>query len=151
MGPSRLVAALLVALAVVVHAPTLGHRFLVDDGVQIFKNRAVTAGAPFAGYFLDRDTTSSRADYNTRIYRPLRNLAFRAVVIAGGVRPIAFGIANIALYAAAALLVLALFTRVTNDARAAAWATALWIVLPVHVEAVAYASALGDLLSLALE
>ncbi|HEX4457850.1 MAG TPA: hypothetical protein VIA18_07755, partial [Polyangia bacterium] len=81
----------------------------------------------------------------------LRNLAFRAVVIAGGVRPIAFGIANIALYAAAALLVLALFTRVTNDARAAAWATALWIVLPVHVEAVAYASALGDLLSLALE
>ncbi|HEX4459142.1 MAG TPA: hypothetical protein VIA18_14290, partial [Polyangia bacterium] len=71
MGPSRLVAALLVALAVVVHAPTLGHRFLVDDGVQIFKNRAVTAGAPFAGYFLDRDTTSSRADYNTRIYRPL--------------------------------------------------------------------------------
>ena len=43
---SRLPAALLVALAVAVHAPTLGHRFLLDDGVQIFKNRAVTDGAP---------------------------------------------------------------------------------------------------------
>ena len=151
MGRSRLVAALLVTLAVVVHAPTLGHRFLLDDGVQIFKNHAVTAGAPLVAYFLDRDTTSSRADYNTRIYRPLRNIAFRGVVIIGGVRPVAFGIANIALYAASALLVLALLSRVIGDARAAAWATALWIVLPVHVEAVAYASALGDLLSLVLE
>ncbi len=151
MGRPRLTAALLVTLAVAVHAPTLGHRFLLDDGVQIFKNRAVTAGAPIAAYFLDRNTTSSRADYNTRIYRPLRNLAFRGVVIVGGVRPVAFGVANLGLYAAAALLVLALLSRLTGDARAAAWATALWIVLPVHVEAVAYASALGDLLSLTLE
>lgn len=151
MGRSRLAAALLVALAVAVHAPTLGHRFLLDDGVQIFKNPAVTAGAPLAAYFLDRSTTSSRADYNTRIYRPLRNLAFRAVVIVGGVRPLAFGLANLALYAGSALLVLALLSRLTGDATAAAWATALWVVLPVHVEPVAYASALGDLLSLALE
>jgi tetratricopeptide (TPR) repeat protein/uncharacterized membrane protein len=148
---SPLAAALLMALAVAVHAPTLGHRFLLDDGVQIFKNPAVTAGAPFGAYFLDRDTTSSRADYNTRIYRPLRNLAFRGVVLVGGVRPLAFGLANLALYVIAALLVLMLLSRVVGDARAAAWATALWVVLPVHVEPVAYASALGDLLSLALE
>src|ERR1700749_5161834 len=104
MTRARLAAALVVALAVAVHAPSLGGSFLLDDGVQIYKNRAVTAGAPLWGWFLDRGTTSSRADYNTRIYRPLRNLAFRAVVLLVGVRPIAFGVANIALYAAAALL-----------------------------------------------
>ncbi len=151
MARSRLAAALTVALAVTVQAPTLGHRFVLDDGVQIFKNRAVTDGAPLAAYFLDRDTTSSRADYNTRVYRPLRNLAFRAVVVVGGVRPLAFGLANLALYALAALLLLALLRRLVEDQRAAAWATALWVVLPVHAEPVAYASALGDLLSLVLE
>ncbi|MGZ3407025.1 MAG: hypothetical protein ACXVAN_11315, partial [Polyangia bacterium] len=108
MARSRLAALALVALAVAVHAPTLGHRFLLDDGVQIFRNRAVTAGAPLAAFLLDRDTTSSRPDYNTRIYRPLRNYAFRLIARVGGVRPIAFGLANLACYAIATLLVLAL-------------------------------------------
>ncbi|MCU1283072.1 MAG: hypothetical protein JWM53_6618 [bacterium] len=147
----RLAAPALVALAVAVHAPTLGHRFLFDDGVQIVSNRAVTAGAPLGAYFFDRDTTSNRAEYNTRIYRPLRNLAFRAVVVVAGVRPLAFGLANLAAYAAATLLLLSLLRRLVTDERAAVWATALWVVLPVHVEPVAYYSALGDLLSLALE
>ncbi|HEX9105262.1 MAG TPA: hypothetical protein VF997_23790, partial [Polyangia bacterium] len=120
MSRSRLSAALLIALAVAVHAPTVRHRFVVDDGVQIFKNRAVTEGAPLLSYFLDRSTTSSRADYNTRIYRPLRNLAFRAVVLVGGVRPLAFGVANLALYALAALLVLSVARQLVGDERAAA-------------------------------
>ena len=151
MTRARLAAALVVALAVAVHAPSLGGSFLLDDGVQIYKNRAVTAGAPLSAWFLDRGTTSSRADYNTRIYRPLRNLAFRAVVLVAGVRPLAFGVVNLALYALSALFVLALLLRLTGDERAAAWATALWVVLPVHVEPVVYCSALGDQLSLALE
>ena len=151
MPRTRLVRALVVALVVVVHAPSLGGSFLLDDGVQIYKNRAVTAGAPLGAYFFDRGTTSSRADYNTRIYRPLRNLAFRAVVIVGGVRPLAFELVNLALYVAAALLVLALCLRLVGEPRAAGWATALWVVLPVHVEPVVYASALGDQLSLVLE
>ena len=142
---------MIVALAVAVHAGSVGGSFLLDDGVQIYKNRAVTRGAPLSAYFLDRGTTSSRADYNTRIYRPLRNLAFRAVVLAAGVRKLAFGVINLALYAGSALLLLVLLTRLVGELRAAAWATALWVVLPVHVEAVAYASALGDQLSLALE
>jgi hypothetical protein len=148
---ARLAAAAIVALAIAVHAPSLGGSFLLDDGVQIYKNRAVTAGAPLGAWFLDRGTTSSRADYNTRIYRPLRNLAFRAVVLVGGVRPLAFKLVNLLLYALSALLVLALLRRLVADERAAAWATAVWVVLPVHVEPVVYASALGDQLSLALE
>ena len=148
---SRRSPALLVLLAVALHAPTLGHRFLLDDGVQIYKNPAVTAGAPLGAYSLDRDTTSSRPDYNTRIYRPLRNLAFRAVVRIGGVRPLAFGVANLVLYALATLLLFHLLQRLVGDPTAAAWATAVWLAAPVHVEPVAYASALGDLLSLALE
>ena len=151
MSRSRLSAALLVALAVAVHAPALRDRFLLDDGVQIFENHAVTAGAPLAAYFFDRDATSARADYNRVSWRPLRTLAFRALVVVGGVRRLPFALANLGLYAVAALLVLALARRLVADEAAAVAATALWVVLPVHVEPVAYASALGDLASLALE
>ena len=148
---ARLPAALLVALAVAVHAPMLGHGFTFDDGVQIYKNPAVTDGVPLWRYFLDRETGSQRAEYNARIYRPLRNLSLRLVTVIGGVRPVAYGLANLALYAIAALLVLALLRQLVSDERAALWATAVWVVLPVHVEAVQYYSALGDLQSLALE
>jgi protein O-mannosyl-transferase len=149
--PRSGVAALLLALAVAVHAPMLGHRFLLDDGVFIYKNPAVTRGAPLSRFLFDRETTSSRSDYNTRIYRPLRNWAFRVIAVVGGIRPLAYGLANLMAYLAATLLVLALLRRLVDDAAAAAWATALWVVLPVHVEPVAYASGLGDLLSLAFE
>ena len=143
---------MIVALAVTVHATSLGHPFEFDDGVQIAKNPAVTSGAPsFGAYFFDRDTISSRAEYNTRIYRPLRTLSFRAVARVAGVRPLAFGLANLGAYALAALLVLALVERLVGDWRAALGATAIWVVLPVHVEPVAYYSALGDQLSLVLE
>ena len=151
MNRARLPAALLVALAVAVHAPSLGHPFLLDDAPYIYRNHAVTDGAPFWRFILDRDTTSSRADYNRWVYRPLRNYAFRIVARLCGVRPLAYGVANLLLYALSTLLVLALLRRLVEDARAAAWATALWVVLPVHVEPVAYYSGLGDLLSLAFE
>lgn len=148
---ARLPAALLVALAVAVYAPTLGHPFLLDDAYHIYKNPAVTDGAPLARFLFDRSTTSSHADYNRWEYRPLRNYAFRLIARCCGIVPIAYGLANLFVYALSTLLVLALLRRLVADERAAAWATALWVVLPVHVEPVTYYSGLGDVLSLAFE
>ena len=81
----------------------------------------------------------------------MRTVAFRALVAAFGVRPLPFGIANLVLYAVAIALVAGLIVRVSGDRAAALAATALWALLPVHVEPVAYASALGDQLSLVLQ
>ncbi|MCA1664233.1 MAG: hypothetical protein LC659_08195, partial [Myxococcales bacterium] len=148
---AQLPAALLVALAVAVHAPTLGHPFLLDDAPYIYKNRAVTEGAPLTRFLFDRDTTSSRSDYNHWVYRPLRNYAFWLIARIFGVAPLAYGLTNLVVYALSTLWVLALLRRLVADERAAAWATALWVVLPVHVEPVAYYSGLGDLLSLLFE
>ncbi len=146
---------LLLLGAALLYAPLVDHPFLFDDAVQIYENPAVTQGAPIRAYFFDRNTTSSRADYNTRIYRPLRNLGFRAIAVAAGssraeLRPLAFGVANLALY----LVCIALFftiARTLASERAALLAAALFATAPIHVEAVLYASAFGDLLSAALE
>ncbi|HEX8954281.1 MAG TPA: hypothetical protein VF945_20645, partial [Polyangia bacterium] len=96
-------------------------------------------------------TTASRADFTWQSYRPVRTVAFRALAAAFGVRPLPFGVANLALYAVAVALFSALALRVVADRAAALAATALWALLPVHVEPVAYASALGDQLSLVFQ
>ncbi len=76
----------------------------------------------------------------------------RAVVAAFGARPLPFGVVNLALYAATVALFAALALRlVAGDRAAALAATALWALLPVHVEPVAYASAIGDQLSLVFQ
>ena len=81
----------------------------------------------------------------------MRTVAFAAIVAAFGARPLPFGVVNLALYAVAIALVAGLALRVAGDRAAALAATALWALLPVHVEPVAYASALGDHLSLVLQ
>lgn len=111
----------------------------------------MTRGAPLADYFLDRRTTASRADFTWQSYRPVRTVAFRALAAAFGVRPLPFGVANLVLYAIAIALVAGLALRVCGDRPAALAATALWALLPVHVEPVVYASALGDQLSLVFQ
>jgi tetratricopeptide (TPR) repeat protein len=140
----------LAALALVLYGPRLGHPFVTDDAIYIVENPAVTEGAPFGAYFTDRATVASNPDFQWQSYRPLRTLAFRAVVKAAGLRPLAFGAANLLLYVTGALLALGLGRRL-GLIEGALWGAALWIAAPVHVEPVLYASALGDHLSLALE
>ena len=148
---------LLILGAALLYAPFVDHPFLFDDAVQIYENPAVTQGAPIRAYFFDRNTTSSRADYNTRIYRPLRNLGFRAIAVVAAdgssgaqLRPLAFGLANLALYLVCIALVFTIARTLASE-RASLLAAALFATAPVHVEAVLYASAFGDLLSAALE
>jgi tetratricopeptide (TPR) repeat protein len=140
----------LCALAVALYGPRLGHPFVTDDAIYIVENRAVTHGAPLAAYFTDRATVASNPDFQWQSYRPLRTLAFRAVAKVGGVNPLPFGVANLVLYLAGALLLLGLGRRL-GLAEGALWGAALWVAAPVHVEPVLYASALGDHLSLVLE
>jgi tetratricopeptide (TPR) repeat protein len=144
-------AVLLAALAAALYGARLRHEFVTDDLFYIVENPAVVRGAPLAAYFTDRATIASDPEFQWQSYRPLRTLAFRVIARLGGVAPLPFGLANLALYLAAALLILALARRLGLSAEASLAATALWLVAPVHVEPVLYCSALGDHLSLVLE
>lgn len=138
-------------LATALYLPSLGHPFVIDDEVYIGENSAVVDGVPLGRYLFDRDTTAARADFAWQSYRPLRTIAFRLLVAAFGVRPLPFGVANLALYALCIALTALLALRLTGDRPAALAAAALWALWPVHVEPVVYASALGDHLSLVMQ
>jgi tetratricopeptide (TPR) repeat protein len=111
----------------------------------------VTRGVPLSAYFLDPNTTTTRPDYNHEIYRPLRNLTYRAIAAVFGVRPAAYEAVSLFLYLVLTALTFLVIASLTRERTVAFVATALWVLLPVHVQAVAYPSALGDLLSAVLE
>jgi tetratricopeptide (TPR) repeat protein len=126
-----------------------------DDSVQIASNPAVRDGVRWSRYFLDRNTTSIRNDYNTRIYRPLRNWAMRGLWrLSDGWpqhRPCIFHTANLVLYLVGGWLVFLIALRLARDEVAAAVGASLWLLLPVHAEDVLYASAFGDILSMSFQ
>jgi protein O-mannosyl-transferase len=128
-----------------------GHPWLWDDDSHIADNHAVTRGVALADYFLDANTTTSRPDYNHEIYRPLRNLTWRATARLFGVEPAPFEAVSLGLYALLAAMLFLALSALIGDGFAAAAATIVWVLLPVHVQAVAYPSAMGDLLSAVVE
>ena len=156
-APRWLLVSFVVALvaSAAVYVPWLDDEFIWDDSVQIAENPAVTHGVPLARWFTDRETTSIRPDYNTRIWRPLRGVAMRAVWrlsdAAPSHRTTVFHGVNLLLYLVGAVLVLVLLRRVVTDDLAALLGAVLWLLMPVHAEDVLYASALGDLLSFDLQ
>lgn len=143
--------ALLAIPAVVIFLLAPPRRFLMDDRPYIIDNAAVNAGVPLRAYFADPRTTAFDPELTQQSWRPLRTLAYRAVVVLAGMRPVAFGVANLALYIVCALLVQALARKLGAAPGMATAAAVLWVVAPVHIEPLLYASSLGDHLSLALQ
>jgi protein O-mannosyl-transferase len=148
--PARL-ATLLAFGVVLLYVRTLSWGFVWDDPFFIADAPSVVQGAPLPDYFLKTYTTSSRDDYNARIYRPLRQLTFRATALVAGRSPLGFRVVCLASYALSVVFVFYLLLRLTGRLQVSGWAAALWAVLPVHVEVAAFASATADTLSLNLE
>ena len=148
----RIALGVILLAATAVYLPWVGHEFIWDDFVQITENPAIRHGVPLSQYFTDRETTSTRPDYNERIYRPLRNVIFRGIWVisksAHMYRSEFFLGINLVVYLVGGLLVYALCRRFTDDDVASLIGAVMWLLIPVHGEDVLYASALGDLASL---
>ena len=145
----------LVVLAIALYAPNVKHPFVIDDLLYIADNPAVvSARVPLADYFTDRGTATPLADVATRTWRPLRTLLFRAIAVVTGGPPWAFALVSLAFYAIAGVQVFFLLLQISpapEKSRVALLAAAAWVAAPVHIEAVLYASALGDQMSLVFE
>jgi tetratricopeptide (TPR) repeat protein len=132
--------------AVLPYLPTLSHGFVFDDHYFIEGNPWLEGGKGLA------ETFSSNAwvfqpNASQNYYRPFVNLAFYVQHWLFGFQPWGFHLTSVAMHAIGAVLVFLIALRVAFPGRLffALAAALLFAAHPVHVEAVAWASAIGDL------
>lgn len=137
--------AIVLGVALAASLTSLGNGFVYDDVPVIQEDQRIhslrglpaLAGAPL----LSRE-------HRSNAYRPATTVMFALDWALGGGRPFAFHATNVALNLVVVALVLALASRVLRPA--GALVAALWFaVQPVHVEAVANAVGLAELLAAA--
>jgi tetratricopeptide (TPR) repeat protein len=129
----------LALLAFAVRAPSLFAGFVFDDAFGI-EQRAAASWSHIGAYF----TTDQSAFVGSNFYRPVLNLWYEFLFAICGTNAAAWHLVSILLHVACALLVFRLALVVIGD-RFPAWiAAALFAVHPAHVEAISWASAMGD-------
>ena len=144
------------ALAIALYANTLGNGYAFDDGVVIRENAYVQQGFAGIGNILTRDAFDSyfkqmkvdRQQLAGGRYRPLSMVTFAIEQALFGDNVFVRHLVNVLLYASSAVLLLALLrTQLLRDATWSFLATLLFVVHPIHTEAVANIKGRDEILS----
>ena len=140
----RIKIGILLAVVLIVYGNSLLNSFVMDDELYIFRNPQVTAPS-IPGFF--------HANAATNVYRPFTFATFAANLQLNRDRPLGYHLFNLALHAAATLLLFfALRTAMDVNPRAdtiAFVAALLFAVLPIHTEAVDWIVGRSELLAAA--
>lgn len=130
--------------AVVVYGNCLGHAFVWDDQYLVVDNPQIKNWRHVTALFSsDLFPPVAPSGY----YRPLQALTNLVDYQLWGLSPAGFHLTNVALHAATALLLYALAVHLLASSRAALVAALLFVVHPLHTEAIAYVSGRSDPLS----
>jgi tetratricopeptide (TPR) repeat protein len=138
----------LVALSCVVFSPALRGDFVSDDRNAIVSNRYVTGGAGASEIFSNYSWWGAeRADAPG--YRPLVTWSFARTYARHGASVYPYHLTNMILHGLVGWLVFLLAGRLGATTAGAAGAAALFVVLPIHTEAVAWVVGRAELLAAA--
>lgn len=136
---------LLVLAAAVAYAPVFGAGFVYDDHLVVLRNPAV---AHFdVGALLSRPLWafySPETELAVGYWRPASSLLLAATYALAGPTPLAFHLLVLALHLAACGAAWALARRIGRSDAVGFAVALLFAVHPVHVESVAWISAVGD-------
>lgn len=138
----------LLALVVLVYLPILRYGLVYDDSFQIAGNYRLTSWSYVPGYF----TTHLWAHYPGIVekwYRPIFLVWLRLCHVVFGTPGNAWHWGGVVAHVGATAALLALVRRMTGNFRVALLSAALFGIHPIHVESVAWISAVGDSLATA--
>ena len=127
------------------YAGSLSNGFVYDDEAQVLLNPFVVNPHLWHRIFLGSVWSFQGAGVQTNFYRPLQLFCYWILYRLAGPNPAAFHAFNLLLYALTAAIVYRLGVRLLGGEAAALAAALLWALHPLHVEAVAWISALPDL------
>jgi tetratricopeptide (TPR) repeat protein len=139
---------LLGAVAFIVYVGTLAFGFVYDDRVQIVGNTTITSWSYVPGYFAHHIWYLIDPRFAANYYRPIFLLWLKLCYSMFGVSPAGWHFASVALHITATIQVFWLARRLMKNQTAAAIASLLFAVHPVHVESVAWISGATDPLML---
>ena len=135
---------ILLAVSLAVYANSLRNGFVADDDVQILRNSFVTDYHSLPDFF----TTNAWGFAGTNLsnyYRPLQLLIYSSEYAAYGEEPWAWHLLNLCVNAGAIAAAYFLLLSLA-DPELAFWASLLFALHPMHVEAVVWVAALPDLI-----
>jgi tetratricopeptide (TPR) repeat protein len=143
-----LLAAIVAVVAIAIYANSLGNGFALDDATVVGENPLVRSHA-FLSIFASPYHFGPNQTLPTGLYRPLTTLSFALDHAAGGDRPFGYHAVNVALHAAVSALVLLVAAALRLAPGAALAGALLFVVHPVHAEAVANVAGRAELLAAA--
>lgn len=144
-GKKPLLAGALLALVVfIVYAGALGNGFVYDDSPQIVENPFIQNPHYWWRIFTGSVWSFQGAGAHANFYRPLQFFSYWLIYRLAGPNPAAFHLFHLLLYAATVWLVYQVGRKLFDNEPAAFVAALLWALHPLHVEAVAWISALPD-------
>lgn len=148
MGKSLAIILIIIVLGFAVYTNSFQNKFLFDDIDQIVKNTAIRSFANIqqvfthhiAYYGLGRESGSS-------FFRPIQSLTLMSDYFLWGLDVIGYHLTNTILHILVAILLFFVAWSVTKDNTIALLVSILYLVHPVHTEAVTYVSGRADPLS----
>jgi tetratricopeptide (TPR) repeat protein len=141
-----LACAVLAVLAFAAYGNSLSNGFVWDDHQQILSNPSMKSGAPLAPLFTaDARFTSHSQSFQNTDYRPLQMLTYRLLFSSLGADAGAFHLCSVLFAIACAIAAFFMFLQLTRRLPLALAAAALFVLHPVHTEAVDWIAALPEL------
>jgi tetratricopeptide (TPR) repeat protein len=135
---------LLVLVAIVAYRGVLACGFVYDDVQLILQNPLIKNPHLWKRIFLGSLFSFEGVSAQGGFYRPLTIFSYWLVCRVDGFNPFAFHLFSLALYALSVWVVYRIGGRILQNDLAAFAGAALWALNPLHVEAVAWLSALSD-------
>jgi tetratricopeptide (TPR) repeat protein len=130
--------AVLALIAVSVFAGVLANGFVYDDGKQLLENPFVRNARLWPHIFTGSVWSFMGGAVQTNFYRPLHIFTYWLVCRVAGPDPAAYHFIQWLLYMLTALVVFQVGRELLHNELAAFVGSLLWIVHPLHVEAVAW-------------
>jgi tetratricopeptide (TPR) repeat protein len=140
----RVAVAAALALTFLAYAGTLGYNFVYDDRSQIVQNPNITSWKFAPLYFTQHVWSHLQVKLVGNYYRPVFLLWLLINNTLFGLNAVWWHLATVVVHVAATFMVYLLARRLLKDASAAAIATLIFGLHPVHIEGVAWVSGVTE-------
>jgi Flp pilus assembly protein TadD len=142
-----LAALIIVVLAILAYGSSIENDFVHDDNYQIVRNPFLQSDSPWYQLFTTDVWAYTQPGHSgvSNYYRPLQLLTYRWTAEIGGLSPRRFHQVNLAFHILASLAAYWLLLRLSHKPSLALAAAILFVVHPIHSEAVVWIASLPEL------